>query len=77
MTTKPVDDKDKQLAELQARLDKYEKKEDLKNKGELKSEKGQPSGGSISDAEFKKAFASGNLPLNKENIERINKIQKS
>jgi len=73
---KPVDDKDKLLAELQAKVDKYEKKETLKEKGELISEKGQPSGAALSDLEFKKKFAAGDLPVNKENVDRLNKINK-
>jgi len=76
MTTKPTDDKDAKLAELQARLDKYERKETLKQKGELVSERGQPAGASLSDEQFKKDFAAGVLPVNKENIERLNKINK-
>ncbi len=58
---KPVDDKDKELAELRARLEKYEKKEDLKEKGELKSEKGQPSGVSMTKEKALQAFVNGEI----------------
>jgi len=49
----------------------------LEDKGLLTTETGGPSGGAGSDEKFMKDFANGNIPMNKENLARHEKIIKS
>jgi hypothetical protein len=67
---KEVDPMVKKVADLEAENARLKKIAS----GDLNSEKGQPVGGNLSDAQFKKDFAAGNLPVTKANIERLKKL---
>ncbi len=62
MSTKP-DDREKEIAELKEKLAKYEKKEDLKQKGELKSEKGASAGSVLSFKDIEEKFTKNEISL--------------
>jgi len=61
----------KKIAELEAEVKRLK----LIQSGELDTETGSPSGGTLSDAEFNKLWGSGALPSTKANFERALKIQ--
>lgn len=69
--------KEDNLTETPEQMEARIRKQILKEQGMTNTETGLPSGGSMSDTDFIVAFSEGKLPVNKANVDRINRINKA